>query len=101
MTYGLKEYKELLERQIKKLDDPMECPWDCDPYSQTSINIRRAKQEALTYAIEMLPDIKEPMKDHEFRECVNDLRELVLEYGKASQLRSRLSTFLQEFKNKC
>lgn len=38
------------------------------------------------------------MKDHEFREAVNDLRDLVIEYKDTAQLRARLSTFLKEFK---
>lgn len=59
MTYGLKEYKELLENNIQMLNDPMNCPFGADPYSQMSINIRHAKQEALTYAIEMMPEIVE------------------------------------------
>jgi hypothetical protein len=38
------------------------------------------------------------MKDHEFREQVNELKELVLKFKDTQQLRSRLSTFLSEFK---
>ena len=40
------------------------------------------------------------MKDHEFREEVNNLKELVLKYKDTQQLRSRLSTFLTDFKKK-
>ena len=38
------------------------------------------------------------MKDHEFREQVNELKELVLKFKDTQQLRSRLSTFLSDFK---
>lgn len=38
------------------------------------------------------------MKDHEFREQVNELKELVLKFKDTQQLRSRLATFLSNFK---
>lgn len=38
------------------------------------------------------------MKDHEFREQVNQLKELVLKFKDTQQLRSRLATFLFDFK---
>jgi hypothetical protein len=44
---------------------------------------------------------KEPMKDHEFREEVNALKQLVLNYATTDQLRGRLADFLQAFKEKC
>lgn len=53
--YGLKEYKALLEDEIKRLNDPMSTPFGCDPFIQTSINIRLAKLESINYAIEMIP----------------------------------------------
>lgn len=40
------------------------------------------------------------MKDHEFREQVNALKELVLTYKDTQQLRERLRIFLGEFKEK-
>ena len=40
------------------------------------------------------------MKDHEFREQVNELKELVLKFKDTQQLRSRLAIFLSEFKDK-
>lgn len=44
---------------------------------------------------------KERMKDHEFREQVNDLKRLVDTYKDTMQLRERLSMFLEQFKEKC
>lgn len=41
------------------------------------------------------------MKDHDFREEVNALKKLVLNYANTEQLRSRLADFLQAFKEKC
>lgn len=38
------------------------------------------------------------MKDHEFREQVNELKELVLKFKDTQQLRSRLATSLSHFK---
>lgn len=38
------------------------------------------------------------MKDHEFREQVNELKELVLKFKDTQQLRSRLVIFLSDFK---
>lgn len=40
------------------------------------------------------------MKDHEFRQEVNDLKELVLTFKDTQQLRERLRMFLTEFKKK-
>lgn len=40
------------------------------------------------------------MKDGEFRDQVNELRDLCNEYYKTDQLRARLSAFLKEFKEK-
>lgn len=40
------------------------------------------------------------MKDHEFRQEVNDLKELVLTFKDTQQLRERLRIFLTEFKKK-
>jgi outer membrane receptor for ferrienterochelin and colicin len=40
------------------------------------------------------------MKDCEFREEVNTLKELILKYKDTQQLRSRLSMFLTDFKKK-
>lgn len=57
-AYGLKEYKELLEQNIKMLDDPMQCPFGMDPLTDGAL-WRRAKQESLNYAIEMMPEIVE------------------------------------------
>ena len=39
------------------------------------------------------------MKDHEFREQVNELKELVLKFKDTQQLRSQLATFLSDFKS--
>lgn len=41
------------------------------------------------------------MKDHEFREEVNALKQLVLNYSNTQQFRGRLADFLQAFKEKC
>lgn len=101
MTYGLKEYKELLERNLMELKDPNTVPFGMDPHSGQAADYRRNKSESINYALEMLPEIKEPMKDHEFREEVNDLYRLVKVYANTQQLRSNLSGFLREFKEKC
>lgn len=99
MTYGLKEYKELLEKNLKDLYDPMNVPCSLIPHSFEAAAWQDAKRESINYAIEMLPEIKE-MKDHEFRDEVHRLRDLVLEYAHTGQLRSRLSIFLKSFKDK-
>jgi len=51
----LKQYKELLEKAIREYNDPMNCPFGMDPYKEGVI-WRQAKQEALVYALEMLPE---------------------------------------------
>lgn len=100
MTYGLKEYKALLEKNMSDLKDPMSVPFGMDPFSQQATAYRTAKMESINYALEMLPEIKEPMKDHIFREEVNSLKCLVLKHAQSDSLRVRLSMFLSDFKNK-
>lgn len=53
--YGLKEYKALLEKVIERYNNPLECPFTLDPNSAEATAYRRYWQEALTYALEMLP----------------------------------------------
>lgn len=99
MSYGLKEYKELLEKNLSDLNDQYNVPFGMDPYGGQAKVWRRNKSESINYALEMLPEIKEPMKDHVFREAVNDLHRIVKVYGSTQQLRSQLSAFLQQFKD--
>lgn len=99
MSYGLKEYKALLEKNLKDLKDPYNVPFGMDPFGGQAKDWRRDKSESINYALEMLPEIKEPMKDHEFREAVNDLHRIVKVYGTTQQLRSQLSSFLHQFKD--
>lgn len=40
------------------------------------------------------------MKDHEFREAVNSLRDLAKNYGQTEQLREQCSYWLRDFLNK-
>lgn len=56
--YTLKDYKELLEKALKSYDEPLNVPIHLDPYKE-GVLYRQAKKEALTYALEMLPEIKE------------------------------------------
>lgn len=100
MSYRLREYKELLEKNLEELKNPMNIPFGMDPKGGPAVDYRRNKREAISYAIEMLPEIKEPMKDHEFRDHVNTLRDIAITYGGTGQLRSRLSMFLQDFKER-
>lgn len=100
MTYGLKEYKALLDKNFEDLKDPMNVPCSLIPYSFEAYAWQTAKRESINYAIEMLPEIKEPMKDHEFAQSVNELREICKSYGSTEQLRARLAVFLQDFREK-
>lgn len=100
MTCGLREYKALIEKNLEELKDPMNVPFGVDPNSYEGILYRKNKMETINYAIEMLPEIKEPMKDHEFAIEVNNLRVLARKFAGTEQLRSRLSMFLQSFKDK-
>lgn len=98
MTYGLKEYKALLEKNLEDMKNPMDVPFSLIPYSIEAVRWQYAKRESINYALEMLPEIKEPMKDHIFREEVNDLHRIVKVYGNTQQLRSQLTAFLRQFK---
>lgn len=53
--YGLKEYKELLEKALVCYQDPLSVPVEMDPYSKSANVWRAAKMEAILYALEMLP----------------------------------------------
>ena len=57
--YGIKQYKELLERELSRLSDPNNSPFGTDPSSKFSIAIRNAKRESINYAIEMLPEVEQ------------------------------------------
>lgn len=58
MSYGLREYKELLEKALASYNDPMSCPFGMDPLREGA-QWRLAKQEAFLYALEMLPEVPE------------------------------------------
>lgn len=100
MSYGLKEYKALLEQNLRDLRNPMSVPFGMNPSSPEATGYRAAKMESINYALEMLPEIKEPMKDHEFREQVNSLRDMITTFAGTGQLRARLADFLKQFKEK-
>ena len=55
--YGLKEYKELLEKNLREIRNPMSSPFGSDPHSVQETLIRHAKMESINYAIEMLPEV--------------------------------------------
>lgn len=100
MSYGLKEYKALLEQNLRDLSNPMNIPFGMDPFTSEATAYRTAKMESINYALEMLPEIKEPMKDHVFREEVNCLKRLTETFKGTNQLRSQLALFLKRFKDK-
>lgn len=100
MSYGLREYKELLEKNLEDLKNPMNIPFGMDPNGGPAVDYRRNKRESINYALEMLPEIKEPMKDHEFRDHVNTLLDIAITYACSGQLRSRLGMFLRDFKER-
>lgn len=54
MSYGMKEFKELLEKALKDYSDPMNCPFGMDPYAEGKL-WREAKQGAITWVLEMIP----------------------------------------------
>jgi hypothetical protein len=53
--YGIKEYKELLEKALQDYKNPMECPFGMDPYSNEGVLYRQSKREVLQWCLEMLP----------------------------------------------
>ena len=53
-NYYMEDFIELLEKQIKRLENPMECPFSMDPYKEGEIH-RKAQQSILNWVIEMLP----------------------------------------------
>lgn len=81
MSYGLKEYKMLLEQNLRDLRNPLSVPFGMNPSSSEATGYRAAKMESINYAIEMLPEIKEPMKDHEFRDQVHTLRDIAIDFA--------------------
>lgn len=86
-TYGLPEYKALLERELKRLADPMQVPFGCDPSSAISIHARLSKRESINYALEMLPDLDEVIK---LRDRVQELEDQAdYEYNQALERSER------------
>lgn len=63
MSYGLKEYKELLEKNLDSLKSPLSVPFGMDPSSVAANSYRRNKMESINYAIEMLPESIDPDGD--------------------------------------
>jgi hypothetical protein len=55
--YGLKEYKALLEKAFKDYEDPMQCPFGMDPYTD-GVLYRHSKREILQWCLEMLPEVE-------------------------------------------
>lgn len=55
--YGLEEYKELLEKNLRELSNPMSVPFGMDPHSHHAIDYRQAKMESINYALEMSPEV--------------------------------------------
>lgn len=53
--YGIKQYKELLEKALLTYNDPMECPFGMDPNNE-GVLYRKAKREILVWCLEMLPE---------------------------------------------
>lgn len=56
MEYGLKEFKELLEKRFKDCDDPMNIPFGCDPTSEKSKFRRQIQKETYRDVLEQFPD---------------------------------------------
>lgn len=52
------KFKELLENNIKKYDNVMECPFGMNPYKEGVVH-RKAIQETLVWVLEMMPEFKE------------------------------------------
>lgn len=59
MSYGIKEYKALLESALERYKNPMECPFGMDPYSNEALIYRNSRMEAINWCIEMLPEIED------------------------------------------
>ena len=58
-VYGLREYKELLEKNLAELNNQLSIPFGMDPHSEIARCYRRWKQESINYALEMLPEVKQ------------------------------------------
>lgn len=96
--YRLTEFKNLMEQRLLQCNDPMSLPFGTDIFSDEAKLILHTRKRIYTDVLEQFP---EPMKDHVFREEVNMLKHICLEYANSQQLRSRLAEFLKEFKEKC
>lgn len=63
MSYGLKEYKALLEKNFNDLKNPLNVPCQLNPFGDSGNAYRYAKMESINYAIEMLPESIDPDGD--------------------------------------
>lgn len=53
--YGLKEYKELLEKALREYGNPDNCPFGMDPHTEGAA-YRQNKREILVWCLDMLPE---------------------------------------------
>lgn len=55
--YGLKEFKELIEKAYESTKDPLSVPFGMDPHSHEAHKLRFARAECYNYVLEMMPEI--------------------------------------------
>lgn len=73
---------------------------------ESVVQMKKSHYDSLVanYERVLIPNCEQPvgaMKDHEFREQVNNLKRLCDTFKGTDQLRSQLALFLKQFKEKC
>lgn len=73
---------------------------------ESVVKMKKSHYDSLVanYEQVLIPNCEPPvseMKDHEFREHVNNLKRLCDTFKGTDQLRSQLALFLKQFKEKC
>lgn len=96
--YGMKDFKELLEKRLKECDDPMNIPFGCDPYSQSSINRRMQQKATYSYVLEMLPEQIEIARYSQrlVAQQRSEIEQLKLNAERYKKLRQWMSSGVQE-----
>lgn len=57
MQYGLKEFKELIEKRLTDAGDPINLPFGVDPNSAYGVLVMRLRREIYTDVLEQFPEI--------------------------------------------
>lgn len=74
MSYGIREFKTLMENSFEAYGKVGSTPFPMDPYSREAVQLRNNKREAYQYVLEMMPDVDQIEQDKKDAERYRRLR---------------------------